>query len=177
VVPVSCFPLGEEDRVREAHSRSARHPLYSTVIGHGGILDFTNYSFAFFLSANKKRILHAKACPYREEVGDELELFRDGEARLDQVEKQGGGHDRPAVHHGVVRLSYITGGQANLFTEYAIANLKILRLIPLSQIREILLVCQSANPQSFMINSQISKFPQNTSQHCLKTVLKVAFLL
>jgi hypothetical protein len=28
-----------------------------------------------------------------------------------------------------------------------------------------------------MINSQISKFPQNTSQHCLKTVLKVAFLL
>jgi hypothetical protein len=115
VVPVSCFPLGEEDRVREAHPRSARHPLYSKVIGHGCILDFTTYSFAFFLSANEKRILYAKACPYREEVGDELELFRDGEARLDQVEKQGGGHDSPAVHHGVVRLSYIRGGQANLF--------------------------------------------------------------
>ena len=63
VVPISCFPLGEEDRVRETHSRSARHPLYSTVIGHGCILDFTNYSFAFFLSANEKRILFAKACP------------------------------------------------------------------------------------------------------------------
>jgi hypothetical protein len=120
------------------------------------------------LSANKKRILYAKACPYREEVGDELELFRDGEARLDQVEKQGGGHNRPAVHHGVVRLSYITGGQANLFTEYAIANLKILRLIPLSQIREILLVCQSANPQSFMINSQIAN--QQISTNCFTTL-------
>jgi hypothetical protein len=70
-------------------------------------------------------LLKLVQCPYREEVGDELELFRDGEARLDQVEKQGGGHNRPAVHHGVVRLSYITGEQANLFSEYAIANPKI----------------------------------------------------
>jgi hypothetical protein len=67
------------------------------------------------LSAYKKRILYAKACPYREEVGDELEFFRDGEARLDQVEQQGGGHDSPAVHHGVVRLSYIRGGHASTF--------------------------------------------------------------
>ena len=52
-------------------------------------------------------LLKLVQCSYREEVGDELELFRDGEARLDQVEKQGGGHNRPAVHHGVVRLSYI----------------------------------------------------------------------
>jgi hypothetical protein len=101
------------------------------------LFGFANYNFAFFLSANKKRILYAKACPYREEVCDELELFRDGEARLDQVEQQGGGHDRPTVHHGVVRLSYIRGGQANLFSEYAIANPKILRLVPLSQIRKI----------------------------------------
>ena len=43
---------------------------------------------------------------YRKKVGDELELVCDGLVGLDQVEKQGRGHDGATVHHGVVRLPY-----------------------------------------------------------------------
>jgi hypothetical protein len=65
------------------------------------------------------------------------------------------------------------------FLKAQIANPQILGLILLSQTRTFLMHAspQITNPQIFIVNPQIRKFLQNTAQLCIKTVLKVVFLL
>jgi hypothetical protein len=72
---------------------------------------------------------------------------------------------------------YSRGWQANFYKSLQIANLQILGLILLSQIRKFLRCAslQIANPQIFMINPQIRKFLQISALLCLKTVLAVVF--
>ena len=42
-----------------------------------------------------------------EKVKDVFILLGDGHLRLDEVEEEGGGHDGPAVDHGVVGLTVV----------------------------------------------------------------------
>ncbi len=70
---------------------------------------------------------------------------------------------------------FIIGGYANFLKNPQTANPQILGFPPLSQ------MCQSANHKAanfhdLSANRRFLEFLQNTAQHCLKTVLKVAFI-